>query len=235
MCFKPECFKSDKLSGVHLVGRKSRICLILITTLMLTEGALAAEARIQVLNDQQEAMDNVVVIIEPEGHALAAASAGMTAQVDQVDRQFVPHVQLVQAGTEVNFPNFDDIRHHVYSFSDAKRFELPLYKGTPSEPVLFDQSGIVTLACNIHDWMLGYLYVTDSPWYALTDPSGHAAITVPESSHYLVRVWHPSLGADNAGVEERFSADQLNNISMTLAEPSASGGRRQLRRSTRYP
>ncbi|WP_409524730.1 methylamine utilization protein [Nitrincola sp. MINF-07-Sa-05] len=224
MCSKSERFKPYKLSSLFLVA-----------ALMLTEGALAAEARVQIVNDQQEAMDNVVVIIEPEGHALAAASTGMTAQVDQVDRQFVPHVQLVQAGTEVSFPNFDDIRHHVYSFSDAKRFELPLYKGTPSDPVLFEQPGIVILACNIHDWMLGYLYVTDSPWHALTDQTGVATLTVPEASHYLVRVWHPSLGADNAGIEEQVSADQLNNITLSLADQSTSGGRRQLRRSTRYP
>jgi len=234
MFFNSKCFKPGFLGNEPMVVNKLRVSLLLLASLMLTDSALAAEARIQVLNDRQEAMDNVVVIIEPEGHAFIA-SAGMTAQIDQVDRQFVPHVQLVQAGTEVNFPNFDDIRHHVYSFSDAKRFELPLYKGTPAEPVLFNQSGIVTLACNIHDWMLGYLYVADSPWHALTDPSGRAAITVPQASSYLVRVWHPSLGADNAGVEERVTADQLSNISMTLAEQSASSGRRQLRRSTRYP
>lgn len=228
-------FKPDTLRIVHLLGYPNGIGVFLMAAvMMLAEGALAAEARVQVVNDQQTAMNNVVVIIEPQGHALTT-SVGLSAQIDQVDRQFVPHVQLVQAGTAVSFPNFDDIRHHVYSFSDARRFELPLYKGTPSEPLLFDQPGIVVLACNIHDWMLGYLYVTDSPWHALTDEAGLATISLPDAAQYRLRVWHPSMGANSTGIEQQISAEQLNSVTLTLTEQAASGGRRQLRRSTRYP
>ena len=212
---------------------KSGVALSLI---LFSNSLFAIEARVLIQNEQQAPMENVVVVIEPQGIDLLA-SDGKFAQVDQVNREFVPHVQLVQTNTEVSFPNFDDIRHHVYSFSEAKRFELPLYKGTPSEPVLFDQSGIVTLACNIHDHMLGYLYVTDSPWHALTDASGLVSINLPEAEQYIVRAWYPGLGADNLGYEELVSVDQLGRVSINLEQQAAavSGNRRQLRRNIRYP
>ena len=83
--------------------------------------------------------------------------------VDQIDKEFVPYVKPVRTGSFVQFPNKDHIRHHVYSFSAPSKFELPLYMGTPAQPVLFDKPGVVKLGCNIHDWMIGYVYVTDSP------------------------------------------------------------------------
>ena len=97
----------------------------------------------------------------------------------------------VRTGTSVSFPNSDDIRHQVYSFSPAKRFELRLYQGTPSEPVLFDKPGLVVLGCNIHDWMLGYIYVTDDPWFAVSDEHGRAAIADLPAGRYAVTLWHP--------------------------------------------
>ena len=88
--------------------------------------------------------------------------------MDQRGSQFVPHVLPVQAGTSVTFPNSDQIRHQVYSFSASKRFELPLYAGTSASPIRFDQPGIVVLGCNIHDWMIGYVVVLDTPYFGKT-------------------------------------------------------------------
>src|SRR6185437_16515964 len=94
-------------------------------------------------------------------YAVGAASAAPRKQavVDQRDKQFVPYVTPVQVGTAVIFPNSDNIRHHVYSFSSAKKFELPLYSGVPAQPVVFDMVGFVTLGCNIHDCMIAYVAV----------------------------------------------------------------------------
>ena len=83
------------------------------------------------------------------------------------------------------------MRHHVYSFSPAKRFELPLYAGVPSQPVLFDKAGVVVLGCNIHDWMVGYVYVSDSPWFGKTGADGGVRDRRPAPRRYIVRVWHP--------------------------------------------
>ena len=111
--------------------------------------------------------------------------------MDQIDEAFVPFLLPVQVGTTVSFPNKDDTRHHVYSFSEAKKFELPLYKGTPAEPMVFDQPGEVVLGCNIHDHMRGYLYVVESPYFAGAGASGIAEIRDLPAGSYEVHVWHP--------------------------------------------
>jgi plastocyanin len=116
-----------------------------------------------------------------------------TALMDQRNKQFAPHVLAVRTNTLVYFPNHDDIGHHVYSFSPAKRFELRLYHGTDAEPVLFDQPGQVVLGCNIHDAMLGYIYVVDSEWFAVSDSMGQARITGVPAGTYRLHLQHPRL------------------------------------------
>jgi plastocyanin len=118
---------------------------------------------------------------------------------DQVNHEFVPFVNPILVGSSVTFPNKDNVRHHVYSFSPAKRFELPLYVGTPAQPVLFDKPGVVVLGCNIHDWMIAYIYVSESPYYAKTGIDGIARLVNLPARAYTVRVWHPRLeGAEEA-------------------------------------
>ncbi len=117
-------------------------------------------------------VSDVVVYAMPTSGARPAAARTPRAAVDQVDREFVPHVKAVQVGTDVMFPNKDNIRHHVYSFSPAKTFELPLYRGTPANPVKFDRAGVVVLGCNIHDWMLGYVFVLETPYFNTTGADG---------------------------------------------------------------
>ena len=119
-------------------------------------------------------------------------------QLEQIDKEFVPKVKPVFVGSTVAFPNKDSVRHHVYSFSPAKRFELPLYAGVPSQPVLFDKAGVVVLGCNIHDWMIGYIYVSESPWFAKTGADGRAQITDLPPRDYSLRVWH----AQQEGTED---------------------------------
>src|SRR5438132_7382630 len=91
--------------------------------------------------------------------------------MDQVDRAFAPDLLVVPIGSTVEFPNSDSVSHQIYSFSQPKRFKLPLYHGKPYPPVQFDQAGVVTLGCNIHDDMLAYLLVTDAPWFGRTEGS----------------------------------------------------------------
>ena len=114
------------------------------------------------------------------------------AVMDQRSLAFAPHVLAVQRGAQVAFPNSDQVRHHVYSFSPAKRFELRLYAGNEAAPVRFEQAGVVTLGCNIHDRMLGYVVVLDTPWFAVSGTDGIASIKAPAGS-YRLRVWHARL------------------------------------------
>jgi hypothetical protein len=138
----------------------------------------------------QAIADAIVVAVPVDGIPRFAPPAGREI-VDQIDEEFVPRVKPVLVGASVHFPNKDNVRHHVYSFSEAKRFELPLYAGTPARPVVFDRPGVVTLGCNIHDWMIGYIYVSESPYFAKTGADGAAVLRELPAHKYNVRVWHP--------------------------------------------
>ena len=117
------------------------------------------------------------------------------ASIEQRNKTFIPFVTAIQVGTSVSFPNHDVVRHHVYSFSPAKQFEIKLYVGTPAAPVIFDKPGEVVLGCNIHDQMLAYVYVVDTPWFAKTDASGAATIGDVPPGDYELQVWHYALAS----------------------------------------
>lgn len=121
----------------------------------------------------------------------ADARPGRTAAIEQVDREFLPYVSVIQAGTTVSFPNRDPIMHHVYSFSPAKLFEIKLYTGKSPSQILFDKVGVVTLGCNIHDWMIAYVFVVGTPYFAKTDAAGNARLRDLPAGSYEVRAWHP--------------------------------------------
>lgn len=136
--------------------------------------------------------DAVVFLDSADARKQAKPLAGM--EMAQEKRQFVPGVLVVTTGTEVRFPNRDTVRHHVYSFSPTKKFELKLYTGTPSNPVLFDKAGVVTLGCNIHDQMVGWILVLDTPHYARSAAAtGKAQIDNVSPGTYTLRIWHTRL------------------------------------------
>ena len=110
--------------------------------------------------------------------------------IEQMNKTFIPTVTVVQVGTQVRFPNRDEVRHHVYSFSPAKRFEIKLYSGTPAAPELFDKPGEVVLGCNIHDHMIAYVYVVDSPYFAKTGKDGKAGMSDLPAGEYELHAWH---------------------------------------------
>jgi hypothetical protein len=112
--------------------------------------------------------------------------------MDQINRTFVPDVLVVPVGSTVAFPNSDSVSHQIYSFSPAHRFQLPLYRGKPYPPVNFDEPGVVTLGCNIHDSMLAYVLVTDAPYFGRTDAAGSWSLELPHGT-YQVTLWHPRM------------------------------------------
>src|SRR5580765_7142348 len=138
----------------------------------------------------------VIHVQTVDGHALAGAvvtaypldgpprhAAPLRAVMDQVNRAFEPDLLVVPVGSTIEFPNSDSVSHQIYSFSPAKRFQLPLYRGKPYPPTHFDQPGVVTLGCNIHDEMLAYLLVTDAPWYGRTNEAGSWSAEVPHGRY----------------------------------------------------
>jgi plastocyanin len=163
--------------------------LLAATALALPLAAATVTVRVQDVRGR--AIRDAVVYAEPVGRALPLAQK--TAIMDQKNRMFIPHVLPVQTGTSVRFPNSDDIRHHVYSFSPAKQFQLPLYKGTPATPELFDKAGVVTLGCNIHDQMSAFIVIVDTPYFSKTAANGQAVLHGVEPGRYLLRIWYPDM------------------------------------------
>lgn len=165
-----------------------------LTLLTVFGAAQAADLRVTVRDEQGRPVPDAVVVALPEAGTPRPAQ-GRTDAIEQIDLEFVPGVKAIQVGTAVSFPNRDNVRHHVYSFSPPKRFELPLYAGTPAKPVVFDVPGVVTIGCNIHDWMVGHIYVSESPYFATTSAQGSALLGGLPAGQYVVRVWHPQLAA----------------------------------------
>ncbi|HYC60884.1 MAG TPA: methylamine utilization protein [Thermoanaerobaculia bacterium] len=153
--------------------------------------AFGATIEFRVQNARGGAIRDAVVYAVPEGRTVALANR--VAVMDQKNRMFIPHVLPVQTGTSVRFPNSDDIRHHVYSFSPAKKFQLPLYKGTPANPVVFDVAGVVTLGCNIHDQMTAFIVIVDTPYFEKTPANGRVALRDLAPGRYTLRVWYPDM------------------------------------------
>ncbi len=152
--------------------------------------ALAQAALVVEVVDQNAApvADAVVYVIPASGHV--PSHGPLSAVIDQIGRQFSPRVTVLQTGTSVSFPNKDNIRHQVYSFSLPKIFELKLYSGVPSLPVVFDKPGLVVMGCNIHDQMVGFVQVVDTPWFAKSGDDGIARIEGLPNEDVLVHVWH---------------------------------------------
>jgi plastocyanin len=180
--------------------------------------ALAGEVHAQVRDKAGKPLADAVVVALPSfktGAGEGAATA--TIFVDQINKEFVPYVLPVRVGTTVNFPNKDKIRHHVYSFSPAKNFELPLYSGKPAAPVLFDKAGAVVLGCNIHDWMIAYVYVAESPYFAKTGADGQATISDLPAGNYTLRAWHPRLEGKEDATERKVSIPRSGAVESAWA------------------
>lgn len=160
---------------------------------LLANAAAAATLPLSVSVTLQDTGGNpvpdAVVYLESPTNAVGGAKPA-TAEIEQRDRKFIPLVTALQTGTAVFFPNNDTVRHHAYSFSPAKPFELKLYAGKPEAPVIFDKPGTVVIGCNIHDHMLAYVQVLDTPYFAKSDAAGNAKIAHLPAGKYLLKVWH---------------------------------------------
>jgi plastocyanin len=170
-----------------------------------------AEIAATVTDGRGMPVTDAVVIAVPADGGVRMPARPREDVVDQVDKEFLPKVQAILVGTAVTFPNRDSVRHQVYSFSSAKRFELPLYEGTP-QAVVFDKPGVVILGCNIHDWMVGYIYVSESPYFAKTNAEGKAVLTDVPPRGYVVRVWHPQLAVAEEATRKNVEAARAQRV-----------------------
>ncbi|MFO1192725.1 MAG: methylamine utilization protein [Rhodoferax sp.] len=154
--------------------------------------AAAATVQVQVSDAGGKPLAEAVVFLESR-EARQAVRPAIGSEMAQVNKQFAPRVLVVPVGTSVSFPNRDTVRHHVYSFSPAKTFELKLYTGTDANPVVFDRTGIAVLGCNIHDNMAAWVVVVDTPYFGRSGANGTITLNQVPAGNYRLRVWHPGL------------------------------------------
>ena len=182
--------------------------------LFFSQQIQAADLNIDVLDTTGSPIENAVVYAEPDNKSSIPAA---NAIIEQRGKQFNPLVSVVQAGTDVTFPNFDSVRHHVYSFSPAKTFELKLYTGVPTSPIKFDKAGTVVLGCNIHDYMVAFIHVVDTPYFAKTIKLGKAVLRDLPNGNYTLKAWHYALAKEKEIVEKQMLIKESQNLVLTLS------------------
>lgn len=155
--------------------------------------AHGGDIHITVADTEGKPLLDAVVYVDRVGGIAKASPQQPRATIDQVNREFVPLVSVVQTGTTVDFPNSDNIRHSIYSFSAAKVFTTKLYSGRQAPPVVFDQPGLVVLGCNIHDLMVGWVMVVDTPVFGKTDADGKLVLRNVEPGDYRINIWYPEI------------------------------------------
>ncbi|MBU3017049.1 methylamine utilization protein [Paraglaciecola agarilytica] len=199
----------------YAIAKRWAIKLAYICVSMVIFSAYGEESvQFKVVDQKGNPVANAVVSAKGEPKDQTAQMAVM----DQVNSQFSPHVLVVQKNQSVRFPNSDDIRHHIYSFSQPKPFEIRLYKGEGSNPVTFEKPGVVVLGCNIHDQMLGYIYIAEHEITALTDENGVATLSTQANEF---NIWHAKLSTSNSErvtVSRDTTASGVQQVSLSLLE-----------------
>ena len=206
--YKPKCRR-----GMKFVPRPSPLAVKIFACLVaLALGpADAATVQVQVQDGAGKALPDAAVFLESSAARLAVKPA-QGAEVAQIDKQFDPRMLIVPLGTSVSFPNRDTVRHHVYSFSPTKSFELKLYAGTAANPVVFDKTGIAVLGCNIHDNMAAWMVVVDTPYYGRSARDGMVALGNVPPGNYRLRVWHPGLAVGAPAADQALVVGSSDNV-----------------------
>ena len=184
--------------------------------------ATAGTLAVQVTDAAGKPLVDVVVVADPES-AEGMPKSGKPAEIEQRGLKFLPLVSVIQAGSRIAFPNNDKVRHHIYSFSPAKKFDQKLYSGVAAAPQLFDKPGTVVLGCNIHDRMIAYVKVVESAYFSKTDAAGVAHIELPMPGKYKVSAWHYHMAgaALEQSVALKSEASAPLSFKLTIKPPAA--------------
>lgn len=189
-----------------------------IAGIALTTALIASEAHaglvVGFLTDKNgQAVGDAVLFATPLEMPTPAAKSVEPAVVAQENSVFVPYVSIIRTGTPVRFPNRDPHDHHLKSFSPAKTFELRVYnKREEPAPILFDKAGEVALVCHFHDWMRGYIFVVDTPYFAKTDKAGNALLNNLPVGKYEVKAWAPNMLGGPMAQTIQVTADGSTNL-----------------------
>jgi hypothetical protein len=166
----------------------------ILALLTMTGVASAGDLTVSVRDMTGRPVRDAVVTVRPDaGVPRGPIRFAWPLRIAQRDVQFQPYVLIAPVGATVSFPNLDRVRHHVYSFSRGNRFEIELFGQDQTRTHAFTTVGTAALGCNIHDQMLAYVRVVDTPWAGKTGATGDVTIAgVPAGPARMV-VWHPRL------------------------------------------
>ena len=188
---KAKVFAGFLSNARHLKKLPCRLSYFLcIPAFCLASSIQAAQLDVTVLDNQNKVVPDTVVYLEATFTLTIPRKKTIPNDIAQKDKKFMPLVSVIQTGSSISFPNNDTVRHHVYSFSPTKPFELKLYAGTPSAPVLFDKPGTVVLGCNIHDSMVAYIHIVDTPIFGITNSEGKVSFADLQPGSYVLKSWH---------------------------------------------
>lgn len=170
-------------------------CALFVSALLAPAALSAATVTIDVRGADGAPLPGAVVMVQAASKPAGPIRFPWAYKVSQQNISFQPHVLIVPVGANVSFPNLDKVRHHVYSFSKPKKFDLKLYGQDETRSVTFDQPGLVALGCNIHDSMSGFIWVVDTPFAAQSDAAGHVVLNDVPAGAATINLWHPAIKA----------------------------------------
>lgn len=194
-------------------------CAILpfVLTAMLPAAVTGGTVRVEIRDPRGAPVADAIASLTPLDRKPVVTPPADPAIITQENEEFIPYVTAIVVGTPVVFPNRDKVQHHVYSLSKPKRFDIPLYRGDSPEAVVFDQPGVVTIGCNLHDWMSAHIVVLATPHFARSGDDGIVLLSGLEAGRHRLEVWHPRVSATvmrEVGIDAGDVATQV--IAVTL-------------------
>jgi plastocyanin len=179
----------------------------------------AYDVQVNVLSvDNKPIIDAVIYVEISAGNSPVSTKMAV---MDQKNKTFIPHVLAVPVGTTVDFPNTDSVNHYVYSFSEIKKFQFKLFKGDlEKHQALMDKPGLVTIGCNIHDFMLGYIFVSPTPYVGVSNNAGKLTLKLPDKGEFNVAIWHESSNENLEKLTQKINVESgVSNIQYKFTKP----------------
>lgn len=194
--------------------KKIKIHFVIISLLLFSFPSFAVTVNINLLNMQQLPVSNVAIYLTPTDSSLPLGKNTHAININQQNRAFIPHINIMQKGNSINFNNKDNITHHIYSPVGENKFAFKIRAGDTYVESNLTATGEVTMGCNIHDWMSGYLLIVDTPYYAITNEVGVVSFELLHEGEYTVTLWHPLLEEKERKISH--TKNITDNINITL-------------------
>ena len=167
----------------------------------LAQGTVSGRVSIKE-RDEESSKDlaTAVIYLATAGGANAAPRRADT-EIAMHDKEYIPHVRVVPAGSTVAFPNQDPFRHNVFSNSPAGPFDLGLTRRGGASRNGFRRPGVYAIYCNIHSRMSAFVVAVETPWFTQAGADGAFSLANVPPGRYVLHVWHERGGEVSRPIE----------------------------------